>query len=327
MTKKTLLPLLTIAVFIAGLAAGGTYFLLSHKSAAPKAITSAVTKTAIQVTAGKPDKLFGWKFPVAKFPLTGSNGNLIAYSSIRDPGGIPQGLPVRLQIPVIGVDSAIEDATITPDGRMDVPAGSVNVAWFALGPHPGQVGSAVIGGHYGIENGIPFVFYQLNKLKVGDKIYIIDDKNNTLAFIVRRIASFDRNADATTVFTSQDGLAHLNLITCEGVWNQVNGNYPQRLVVFTDAIPSQGAVTVNKQAAVVTTPEAATNINPVKKQQITQTPPISPTPTQNGVKQSSASSPTLIASAQSLFATPLDGIITSFLLIAIALMAFIIIKR
>ncbi len=183
------------------------------------------------------DDLFGWKYPSVKFPITGIDQ--LAYSDIRDPGGIPEGLPIRLKIPVIGVDAAIEDALITPDGRMDVPAGTVNVAWFALGPHPGEVGSAVIGGHFGIDNGVPRVFYDLDKLKVGDKIYILDDKGNSLAFIVRKIELFDRNADATSVFTSSDGLAHLNLITCEGIWNQVNGAYPQRRVVFTDAVSAE----------------------------------------------------------------------------------------
>jgi hypothetical protein len=186
------------------------------------------------------DRGFGWKFPVAKFPSTGS-GRQVTYSDIRDPGGIPQGLPVRLLIPAIGVDSVIEDALITPDGRMDVPAGSRNVAWFALGPHPGQVGSAVIGGHFGINNNLPFVFYNLNKLNGGDKIYVRDDNGKTLVFLVRSISSFDRNADATTVFTSNDGIAHLNLITCEGVWNETNGTYPLRLVVFTDAVPVRNA--------------------------------------------------------------------------------------
>jgi LPXTG-site transpeptidase (sortase) family protein len=139
------------------------------------------------------------------------------------------------------VDSAIEDALITPDGEMAVPAGTVDVAWFALGPHPGQVGSAVIGGHFGIQNGVPFVFYNLEKLKIGDMIYIINDEGDTLAFIVRKTALFAANADATTVFTSSDGLAHLNLVTCEGIWNETNGNYPDRLVVFTDEVPSEGA--------------------------------------------------------------------------------------
>ncbi len=232
MKKKTILKLLVTAVILAAAVTAGYYFLWSpHLKQSPSVATTIY-------------KLYGWQFPpgATKFPSTGSAaGGDLAYSDIRDPGGIPQGLPVRLQIHVIAVDSAIEDALITPDGRMDVPAGSVNVAWFALGPHPGDVGSAVIGGHFGISNGVPFVFYNLDKLKIGDKVYILNDKGDTLAFIVRSIKSFDRNADASPVFTSSDGLAHLNLITCEGIWNQVNGNYPQRLVIFTDAIASEGA--------------------------------------------------------------------------------------
>jgi LPXTG-site transpeptidase (sortase) family protein len=222
--RKHLFTLVFVAVFLAFVWGVATYFQIL-----PKHEQDIITNVF-------PDKAFGWKFPVTKFPDAGPISGIIAYSGIRDIGGIPEGLPIRLKIPSIGVDSAIEDALITPDGRMDVPAGSVNVAWFAFGPHPGEKGSAVIGGHFGIKNGVPFVFYNLDKMKVDDKIYIENDKGDTLTFAVRTIKSFDRNADATTVFTSDDGLAHLNLVTCEGIWNQTNGNYPQRLVVFTDAI-------------------------------------------------------------------------------------------
>jgi LPXTG-site transpeptidase (sortase) family protein len=219
---KKSLKLMLIAIFSVAIVGTGIYLLAWHQSESDKA-------------AGLvSDNSFGWRFPVAKFPSTGTKQ--AAATGIRASGGVPQGLPVRLKIPTIGVDSAIEDALITPDGRMDVTAGSVNVAWFALGPHPGQKGSAVIGGHFGIKKGVPFVFYDLDKLKIGDKVYIIDDHNTTLTFAVSSISSFDRNADATTVFTSADGLAHLNLVTCEGVWNKVNGSYPQRLVVFTDLV-------------------------------------------------------------------------------------------
>lgn len=283
-----------------------------------------------------PDNSFGWKFPISKFPLTGSNGKLIAYSTLRDPGGIPQGLPVRLQIPVIGVDSVIEDALITPDGRMDVPAGSANVAWFSLGPHPGDSGSAVIGGHFGISNGVPWVFYNLDKVKSGDKVYIINDKDQTLAFVVRRIQSFDRNGDSTSVFTSSDGIAHLNLITCEGIWNQVNGTYPQRLVVFTDAIRAEGAVTVNKQAAVVNAPPAAAKATPIPMQVVTPASPITATPKVTGtaaivpstmVTNVSIPLQRLVLSAQSLYTTPIDGVITTILLIAIGSIVFKIIRQ
>ena len=224
---KSVLATLFLFGLLLGLVGVGYYFLVSFRLDRAKPVNTLLS-----------DKLFGWKFPVAKFPLAGSEDQL-AYSSIRDPGGVPQGLPVRLKIPAIRVDSAIEDAVISPDGRMDVPEGSVNVAWFSLGPHPGKEGSAVIGGHFGITNEVPFVFYNLDKLKIGDKVYVIDDNDHTHAFQVRSIKSFDRNADATTVFTSDDGLAHVNLITCEGIWNQVNGSYPERLVIFTDAIPTE----------------------------------------------------------------------------------------
>ncbi|HSW88391.1 MAG TPA: class F sortase [Candidatus Saccharimonadales bacterium] len=323
MKIQKLFQLTLLVSGIAVVAGVGLYLLsFSHGQPIPMLTTRSTSS----------DKSLGWKFPISKFPLTGSNGKLIAYSSVRDPGGIPQGLPVRLQIPSIGVNTAIEDALITPDGRMDVPAGSVNVAWFSLGPHPGQVGSAVIGGHFGIENGKPFVFYNLDKLKVDDKIFIVDDGGNTLAFVVRAVKSFDRNGDSTTVFTSNDGLAHLNLITCEGIWNQVNGNYPQRLVIFTDAIPAEGAVVVNKkQSQVLTNAKNAQKTTP------------SPLPTQLVVPTTSAVTlpvvgdsskniqttlpQSLLAAATGLFATPLDGFITTILLIVIGFIIFKFIRH
>ena len=292
-----------------------------------------------QVAVVTGDDLFGWKYPTAAFPSTGSGSDL-AYSDIRDPGGIPQGLPVRLKIPTIGVDSAIEDALITADGRMDVPEGSKNVAWFALGPHPGQEGSAVIGGHFGISNGVPFVFYDLDKMKVGDKVYVVDDRDDTLTFVVRSISSFDRNADATTVFTSDDGLAHLNLITCEGIWNQINDTYPQRLVVFTDAVATDANdATVPTPTPAVPTPTPSTPTTPSPTPTPTPEPTLPPTdsdgatsptptpttpeptlPTPTTPTATSSTKPLAVTVLESLFATQLDAFISLFLVTAIGLL-------
>ncbi|KKT42502.1 MAG: Peptidase C60 sortase A and B [Candidatus Collierbacteria bacterium GW2011_GWD2_45_10] len=205
---------------------------------------------------------FGWKIPTLKYLPSGQVIDSAAYSQLRDPSPTPKGLPVRLVIPSIGVNSAIEDAYITPDGRMDVPAGSVNVAWYALGFRPGQNGSAVIGGHFGIDNGVPKVFYDLNKLKVGDKVYIADDQKKTLAFQVRSIKLFGRNDDSTPVFVSKDGLAHLNLITCEGIWNKVEDSYPDRRVVFTDAIPPEAIPEVTRKITPRPTATLSPNLSP-----------------------------------------------------------------
>jgi hypothetical protein len=57
------------------------------------------------------------------------------------------GLPVRLRIPAIAVDAAVEHVGLTPDGAMDVPASYADVAWYTLGPKPGEPGNAAIAGH------------------------------------------------------------------------------------------------------------------------------------------------------------------------------------
>lgn len=243
--KKYLVSVLSISIFIgAGLMFRNQLF--EHKHVPSNDVLS--------------DSSFGWKIPDNIFQLGGQVSDSGAFSEIRVPGAASRGLPVRLKIPTIGVNTAIEDALITPGGRMDVPAGSVNVAWFSLGPLPGKVGSAVIGGHFGIKDNVPFVFYDLDKLKIGDRVYIVDDKDQSLAFEVKKIKSFERNADSTSVFTSGDGLAHLNLITCEGIWNKVNDSYPQRLVVFTDFVKVEKSP---KLIPPVETPKITPAITPV----------------------------------------------------------------
>jgi LPXTG-site transpeptidase (sortase) family protein len=143
-------------------------------------------------------------------------------------------LPVRLKIPKMKVDALIEYVSITPDGAMDVPKNQKNVAWFSIGTRPGEIGSAVISGHYGWKGGKASVFDALYTLRKGDTVYVQDAAGITTAFVVRESRRYDENADAADVFRSTDGKAHVNFITCEGIWNSISKSYSNRLVVFTD---------------------------------------------------------------------------------------------
>ena len=150
-------------------------------------------------------------------------------------GAAKVGLPVRLEIPKIDVDSAVEYVGLASDGSMDVPKRPENVAWYQPGVRPGDIGSAVIAGHFGFwKNGEGSVFDELNKLKRGDLIYIHDEKGEIITFVVRELKIFEDNEDAASVFISNDNKAHLNLITCQGNWDKVTQSYPKRLVVFAD---------------------------------------------------------------------------------------------
>lgn len=145
-------------------------------------------------------------------------------------------LPVRLKIPAIKVDAAVIEVGLDADGAMDAPEGPGDVAWYKLGPRPGEKGSAVLAGHFGWKNNIPAVFDELSKLKNGDKIYVENDDGTVATFSVRESRLFGEKGNAAEVFTSNDGTAHLNLITCEGVWNKETKSYSQRLVVFADKV-------------------------------------------------------------------------------------------
>jgi len=140
-------------------------------------------------------------------------------------------LPVRLKIPKIRVNAKIQYVGLNSAGSVDVPKGRTDVAWYKLGPRPGQVGSAIIDGHSGRKPGPATVFDNLPKLQKGDVLYVEDRQKNSFAFVVREVKLYSPKARVPEVFSSTDGI-HLNLITC--IWNSSAKAFTKRLVVFTD---------------------------------------------------------------------------------------------
>ena len=165
--------------------------------------------------------------------LQNTNEN-IATGTVNGLSNINIGLPVRLKIPGISLDSIVESVGYTSDGAMDIPKNQEDVAWFNLGQRPGEIGSAVIDGHYGWKSKKPSAFDGLYKLRIGDKIFVEDDKGAIISFVVRESRRYDQSSSAPDVFVSKDGKSHLNLITCEGQWDKESKSYPNRLVVFAD---------------------------------------------------------------------------------------------
>jgi len=209
-------------------------------------ISPAVTTTAVSATPTSANPL------VPKFPKTGFNplsvlkdlfhhdnsdstATVISATVVDDQEKINSAvLPINLKIPKIRVNANIESVGVLDDETMGVPKNFTDVAWFNLGPTPGENGNAVIDGHSGRKDNMPAVFDNLYKLKKGDKIYTKDSSGNSTTFIVRESKKYDLTADDQDVFVSNDGKSHLNLITCAGVWNPILGTHSKRLVVFTD---------------------------------------------------------------------------------------------
>jgi len=146
----------------------------------------------------------------------------------------PVELPMRLKIPAIDVDAVVIPLGVTSEGVMDVPKTPYETAWFNLGPRPGEIGAAVIAGHYGWKNNIPAAFDDLHKLRVGDRVMVEDEQGVSISFIVRDTRVYGKDEAAPGVFSSNDDTAHLNLVTCMGAWDDIEKSRSDRLVVFTE---------------------------------------------------------------------------------------------
>jgi len=168
--------------------------------------------------------------------IQSSPAQLTVHATALHKQQVSAGLPVHLKIPKINVDAALDYVGLTPQGALGVPVGPTDAAWYDQGPRPGERGDAIIDGHFGWKNNIPAVFDNLHALQKGDDIYVEDAKGVTTTFVVRTLQTYTQNENATGIFVSSDRGVHLNLITCQGVWNNTQQSYSNRLVVFADKV-------------------------------------------------------------------------------------------
>ncbi len=78
-------------------------------------------------------------------------------------------LPNRLLIPRLNIDASVLPMGLTTAGAMESPKTKQDTGWYSLGVRPGNIGSAVIAGHLGLE--YEAVFGKLHLLAAGDTFF------------------------------------------------------------------------------------------------------------------------------------------------------------
>lgn len=156
-----------------------------------------------------------------------------ATGAVAEPTAEPRGeAPIGLRIPSIGVDAGVQWVGVDETGAMQVPSNYTDVAWYELGPRPGERGNAVINGHLDSTTG-PAVFWDLITLQPGDEIIVRTHGDQELRFIVTGLESYrTEEAPLDRIFGPTDS-RNLNLITCDGTFEQDVRQYDRRLVVYT----------------------------------------------------------------------------------------------
>jgi sortase (surface protein transpeptidase) len=143
----------------------------------------------------------------------------------------PTPLPVRVDIPSIGVASSLDRLGRAPDRTVQVPGDWDVAGWYAAGPRPGDPGSAVILGHVDSKRG-PAVFYRLHQLRRGDAITITRADGSSVRFVVERIEQYPKDRFPTDAVYYPTLTPALRLVTCGGQFDHATGHYRSNVIVF-----------------------------------------------------------------------------------------------
>ncbi len=140
--------------------------------------------------------------------------------------------PRVLSIPKIHLNAPIIISGKLSDGAMYVPPDNKTIGWWKYGKFPGQMGTAVLAGHYKVADGSPGVFYRLHEVAKGDEISVTSEDGAVKTFIINDISTYPINNFPLNYFFSADDARRLHIITCAGAYMPKEKNYTHRLVVY-----------------------------------------------------------------------------------------------
>jgi sortase (surface protein transpeptidase) len=144
----------------------------------------------------------------------------------------PPAPPARIELPSLGVDTAIVPVGVNSDGLMDIPPDVSTVGWYRFGPAPGAAaGSAVLSGHVDDHLQGVGVFGRIGDLGPGDAVRIVDEAGVTRAFSVLSREEWSKGEAPLDRIFDRGGSSRLVLITCGGSFNSSTLGYDDNVAI------------------------------------------------------------------------------------------------
>jgi len=138
--------------------------------------------------------------------------------------------PIKLMIPALGVEAAIEPVGQDPDGAMTAPTDPDEVAWYKLGPGMGVPGNAVFAGHVNWAGRLR-VFGEIDRLDAGDVIQVIDAQGRGFEYAVESSHVVRAEGAPLDEIFAQPDAPVITLITCGGEYVPSRREYLDRVIV------------------------------------------------------------------------------------------------
>jgi sortase (surface protein transpeptidase) len=165
--------------------------------------------------------------------LPAPTGPIVAPPQSADPR--PVAAPVSLTIPVIGVDTKLITLGLAADGTLQVPSSTAIAGWYTGSPRPGAIGSAIIVGHIDNYKG-PGVFWRLNTLQRGDRVYVRRADGTLAVFRVTLVQTYLKDHFPSESVYGPTPDAELRLITCGGAFDYATHHYLSNIVVYATEV-------------------------------------------------------------------------------------------
>jgi LPXTG-site transpeptidase (sortase) family protein len=142
--------------------------------------------------------------------------------------------PRELDIPALGVSSAVVPTGVTKAGNAQIPRDGDLVGWYEFGTAPGEdKGSAVLIGHRDTKAEGPGALYDLDGLQPGD-VLTVRSGPKTYRYEVAALRSIEKAGLPDSLFR-RGGPHQLVVITCGGAYIPEAGGYQENL--FAVALP------------------------------------------------------------------------------------------
>ena len=161
----------------------------------------------------------------------------VAIGPAPTPAPMARSVPVRLQVPSIGVDSGLEPLGLLADGTLQLPTQGFPAGWYTGAPTPGERGPAVLAGHVDW-GGRAGVFFRLRAVKVGDVVRVTRTDGSVATFRVSQVREIAKNTFPTGEVYGNLDHAGLRLITCGGAFDRSSHHYVDNVLVFADLVGS-----------------------------------------------------------------------------------------
>lgn len=171
---------------------------------------------------------------------TGGQANTSSGSS-STPNPLARSVPVRLQIPDIGVDTPVIGLGLAADGTVQVPPIEAHspAGWYQGSPTPGQTGPSVLLGHVTVGQYGDGVFRKLDQLHPGSRLSVRLQDGDLADFTVDTVDTVAKNQFPTQKVYGNVNRPELRLITCGGP--KTGDGYLDNVVVYASLTGSTGS--------------------------------------------------------------------------------------